>query len=1061
MKIAIEGATRLDGSYGIVNVNLAAALARLGAQATLCPWDQGEDTCQAELEQAWPGSRLQVCTDGPAFDLRIRQIWPPVWARPTDGARLVVVQPWEFGTIPLAWLEGANGADAIWVPSSYVKAEYVQSGVPPDKIWVVPNGSELVGHPAPRPERPRQAPLKLLFVGGGIPRKGVDVLIAALEKLPPAVLDRVWLTIKESGFGSYYKGQSLVDSSLQAAPRAARVTQVVREHLSRPDLVKLMTESDLLVHPYRAEGFGLPILEAMALGLPVLMTKGGAADDFCGDEEALTIPADLTVATSPFVGDLMTVGYPYYLGPHADELASAISALATGAADPGAKRDAAIERSRSYSWERVAEVALSALDDLMAHRPARDTFTETADLVRRFVRDPDARSAKDLSARLALLGDHASAGKALQLAAARDPGDLSLKMELSRWRAAWASRPDLWSASPWRLDLAAACREDGDVPAVVHLHEGDEAATLRIAATIAPYFSHCRSVLDLGCGQGSMLRTLRAAGKAVLGVEGDPELVQSLRAEGFDVRQGWAPGDLAGLDIPNVDGVFLGHIIEHLHPKEALEVLKWVAGKLNDNGVVVVQTPDFNVDFVSKTNFWLDPTHVRPYPLSLLKGLLESAGFSPLEGGCRPLGPQAPLDILAVGKLRRLPAVAPPRAPCKPARQRLAHIGLFGSQCGMGRAARGLLDLAELASAGIDVVRVDLAGTASATAAPGGGAGIEAVPDVPTFGVQDMAEITADVAVADVPVGWLPEILPRVKAAHRVVRFAFEASPLPRYLVDAMSGVDEIWAMSTYAADVAVASGLRAEAVHVVPACLPADWEVAPAGSQPSPARGTRKATAFSSIFNFEPRKNPGALVRAFAVLLERSPGLRLFLKVSGTDDASFWSWARAAVGEAGFARLRAATDLFTQELRDDQIRTLLAASDVFVLPTRGEGFGLPFLEAMSLGVPAVCPDIGGHRDFCDATTSYLVPTTSVPCLAQAGLALFRESRWHEVDFEALVAAMDLAAADPGLRASKAEASLARAAGFTAERTAQASSRRLSEIFCRPELGSRQLAGVH
>jgi len=119
MKIVVEGASKSDGSYGIVNTNLAAALCSLGADVVISPWDQPEDACRDQLGDELQCPGLPVSNDASMrADVRIRQIWPPVWAEPPDGARLVVIQPWEYGPVPIEWTEGARHADAIWVPSS-------------------------------------------------------------------------------------------------------------------------------------------------------------------------------------------------------------------------------------------------------------------------------------------------------------------------------------------------------------------------------------------------------------------------------------------------------------------------------------------------------------------------------------------------------------------------------------------------------------------------------------------------------------------------------------------------------------------------------------------------------------------------------------------------------------------------------------------------------------------------------------------------------------------------------------------------------------------------------
>ena len=57
------------------------------------------------------------------------------------------------------------------------------------------------------------------------------------------------------------------------------------------ELAGLYAACDCLVHPYRGEGFGLPIAEAMACGLPAIVTGYGAAMDFCDERTSYPILA--------------------------------------------------------------------------------------------------------------------------------------------------------------------------------------------------------------------------------------------------------------------------------------------------------------------------------------------------------------------------------------------------------------------------------------------------------------------------------------------------------------------------------------------------------------------------------------------------------------------------------------------------------------------------------------------------------------------------------------------------------------------------------------------------
>ena len=1043
MKIVFQGASVLSGSYGRVNVHLALALSRLGHSVYIEPWDQSTDACSRAI--AGLGIPLEhnfavaACPIN-NVDVTVRQCWPPVWAPPRDGSKLVVIQPWEYGSLPLAWLPGVDSADAIWVPSNAVKAGYIQSGVAPEKVWVIPNGTDFLQAPAAA-SRPRsQELLSLLFLGGGIHRKGPDVLISALDALDDEALSRIRLTIKETGTDSYYRDQSIVERALAEAPRVGARTTVIRSELTRADLAGLMTRHDALVHPYRAEGFALPVLEAMSCGLPVIVPRGGATDDFCKPGEALFIDSQLQQWSTPFVGDLLTVDFPYHREPSVAQLQSILISLARREIDLEQLRVAAHARGASLSWVHAASQAHAAIEDLLAGRSRHDAFSQASDAVRRSIGEPMTCAWIDAVGRLLGLGDWKSALRLLELCKRYQLDDQQLAHTLHRLQAVAASNADVWSAAPWRLEVAAALRDDSAIPNVVHRHEGSPDAVTDIAGAIAPYFASCRTVLDLGCGQGAMMRALRAQGKQVSGIEADPKLAACLRAEGFAVADGWIPRDLDAIGEMRVDGIFMGHIIEHLHPEQALEVMRWAADHLNDRGTLVVQTPDFAQEFVLRSNFWLDPTHVRPYPIALLTAMLETAGFSPLAGGCRSLAPQAPLDVLAVGRLRRC-GVRTARAQLSSrSAQRLLHFGVFGSHSGMGRAARSLLDYERLASRNLETIRVDV--TASS--------GAELPADTIPF--TEALSVAGDLAIVDVPVGWLPEVLSRVRATTRVVRLAYEADPLPRYLVDALASADEVWVMSRFVERVAVAGGCDPARMVLVSPMVPLSVD---ANAEFAGSGGGNRPTIFSSVFNFEPRKNPESLLRAYAAVRSIGHDVKLTLKASGISDEQFWVWASAVLGSATAAEIRPGVQLYTSHLESEQLRSMLARSDAFVLPTRGEGFGLPFLEAMAAGVPVICPDEGGHRDFCDEETSFLVPTTRVPCAIAWNIPVFRESRWHEVVFDELISAMERIVTSPEQVREKARASLNRARDHSRVDQSIVAERRVWELLERQGQGRR------
>jgi glycosyltransferase involved in cell wall biosynthesis len=92
--------------------------------------------------------------------------------------------------------------------------------------------------------------------------------------------------------------------------------------LTEDEMAGLYTACDVLVHPYRGEGFGLPILEAMACGLPVIVTNGGAALDFCAPPYAFLVDATRKPLGTRVIGKLELVDEAWCFEPDPQDLAA-------------------------------------------------------------------------------------------------------------------------------------------------------------------------------------------------------------------------------------------------------------------------------------------------------------------------------------------------------------------------------------------------------------------------------------------------------------------------------------------------------------------------------------------------------------------------------------------------------------------------------------------------------------------------------------------------------------------------------------------------------------------
>ncbi len=128
-------------------------------------------------------------------------------------------------------------------------------------------------------ERAQNGPLRILFLGNVIPRKGLQVLLEALSLLPPSccTLEIVGSLTTDPAYAR----------AMQQKTVALGLSSMVRFHaaLDQSPLVEKLTTAHVLAVPSSYEGFGIVYLEGMAFGLPAIGTTAGAAGEIIADGE--------------------------------------------------------------------------------------------------------------------------------------------------------------------------------------------------------------------------------------------------------------------------------------------------------------------------------------------------------------------------------------------------------------------------------------------------------------------------------------------------------------------------------------------------------------------------------------------------------------------------------------------------------------------------------------------------------------------------------------------------------------------------------------------------------
>ncbi len=236
------------------------------------------------------------------------------------------------------WLGRAAG---VIVPSASTKQDLIERHeIDPDRVWVTPLGVDTAGF-APASDDVVAATRRkfgvdgpyALFVGGIEPRKNLDTLIRAFAMLEPGTR----LVIAGGAVRWDPKASERLDATIAALPAAARARIIRTGYVSDKDKVALLTGATLLAYPSLYEGFGFPVLEAFAAGVPVLTSNVSSLPEVVG-EAALTVdptePKTIADGLAQLFGD--------------DDLRAMLAAKG-------------VTRASKFTWEATARATANAL----------------------------------------------------------------------------------------------------------------------------------------------------------------------------------------------------------------------------------------------------------------------------------------------------------------------------------------------------------------------------------------------------------------------------------------------------------------------------------------------------------------------------------------------------------------------------------------------------------------------------------------------------------------------------------------------------------------------------
>jgi len=236
----------------------------------------------------------------------------------------------------------AKRADALITISESSKRDLVRTyGVPPDKITVIYEAASPQFSPAPPP---RVAEVKsryglperyLLALGTIEPRKNLLRLVNALHLLRQDDPSLCLVIVGSAGwlYQDFFSHLEKLDE-----PRSVLLSGYVPD----PDLSAIISGAAVYVLASLYEGFGLPILEAMACGTPVVCSNTSSMPELGGNAARYFDPTDT------------------------ESIARAIAAVLTDADLRAEMRERGLEQAASFSWRRAAEKTLAVYEQVLA-----------------------------------------------------------------------------------------------------------------------------------------------------------------------------------------------------------------------------------------------------------------------------------------------------------------------------------------------------------------------------------------------------------------------------------------------------------------------------------------------------------------------------------------------------------------------------------------------------------------------------------------------------------------------------------------------------------------------
>lgn len=274
---------------------------------------------------------------------------------------------WETTEQPQDFFEKLKEFDQVWVPTKWQRDCTIKQGIPAQKVKVVPEGVDTqMFRPRNRVvSNPIERPFRFVLIGRWDYRKSTLECIRAFANTFTEK-DNVELVISvDNPFAS--DGLETTENRLNHFGISHSKIKIVH-HLSKEDYVELLQSADVFLSCARSEGWNLPLIEAMACGIPAIYSNWGGQLEFAeGRGIPINIKGEISAGTQLDEYYSWTKGAPgFFAEPDFDDLSTKMKEVVKNFT---VYKKKALEQSdeirEQFTWEKSAIIAKEILDNFM------------------------------------------------------------------------------------------------------------------------------------------------------------------------------------------------------------------------------------------------------------------------------------------------------------------------------------------------------------------------------------------------------------------------------------------------------------------------------------------------------------------------------------------------------------------------------------------------------------------------------------------------------------------------------------------------------------------------